>query len=97
MSKYIIRNCPAIYGVFLNKCKKDHYEDGTILCQDCTDCVMKQIVESCKGTEKYYSECIAKNRETFGQYMDEENMTWLMGRSHHSLEILRLLDIQEVE
>jgi hypothetical protein len=58
---------------------------------------MKRIVESCKGTEKYYSECIEKNRETFGQYMDEENMTWLMGRSHHSLEILRLLDIQEVE
>ena len=43
--KYIIRNCPAIYGVFFDKCKKDHYEDGTVLCQDCTDCVMKQIVK----------------------------------------------------
>lgn len=41
---YVIRNCPAIYGVFLDGCKKDHYEDGTVLCQDCTDCVMKQIV-----------------------------------------------------
>lgn len=97
MSKYIIKNCPAIYEYGKGLCCNDLKFDEHTLCQDCTDCVLKQIVEGCKGTEKYYSECITKNRETFGQYMDEENMTWLMGRSHHSLEILRLLDIQEVE
>lgn len=48
MDKYIIKNCPAIYGAFTDGCKKDHYEDGSVLCQDCTDCVMKQIVELCK-------------------------------------------------
>lgn len=59
-SKYVIANCPAIYGVFLDGCKKDHYEDGTALCQDCTDCILKQIVELCKPLntkqpESYYN------------------------------------------
>lgn len=40
MSKYIIRNCPA-YSDYCEEIKS--YE-----CQDCTDCVMKQIVEKCK-------------------------------------------------
>lgn len=51
-SKYIIKNCPAIYGISLDGCKKDHYEDGTVLCQDCTDCLLKQIVDKCE--EKYH-------------------------------------------
>lgn len=34
---YVIRNCPA-YG----EC---YFVDE---CQDCTDCIMKQIVELCK-------------------------------------------------
>ena len=105
MSKYIIKNCPICehcdwdnrYGELEEGyiCKRitiDSFE-----CKDIEQCLLKRIVEKCKETEKYYSECIAKNRETFGQYMDEENMTWLMGRSHHAGEILRLLDIQEVE
>ena len=55
-NKYIIKNCPAIYGFSLGGCKKDHYEDGTVLCQDCSDCVMKQIVDilrenTCKPEE----------------------------------------------
>ena len=52
MSKYIIKNCPAIYGVSPDGCKKDHYEDGIVLCQDCTDCVMKQIYEMCKSQKE---------------------------------------------
>lgn len=64
--KYTIQNCPAIYGVSFNGCKKDHYEDGTVLCQDCTDCVMKQIVELCKEdwedmtVSKFQSELLNK-------------------------------------
>jgi hypothetical protein len=46
MIKYIIKNCPAIYGD--EYCKENTYEDGTVLCQDCTNCLLKQIVELCK-------------------------------------------------
>lgn len=52
MSKYIIRNCPCY----------EHYENSLHLCcdgqgngecQDCTDCVMKQVVDYCLDNEKY--------------------------------------------
>ena len=42
MSKYIIKNCPAIYSD--EYCKENTYEDGSIHCQDCANCVLKQIV-----------------------------------------------------
>jgi hypothetical protein len=45
MSKYIIKNCPARVlftdGYFCRQA------DGNILCQDCTKCVLKQIVKYC--------------------------------------------------
>lgn len=68
-----------------------------MFCQDCTDCLIKQVIEKCKDAEGYYSECICKNRETFNKYMDEENMTWLMGRAHLATCILQLFEIEEVE
>lgn len=51
--KYIIRNCPALYQIngMTNECLGADYQ-----CQDCTDCVLKQIVELCKNvclTEKH--------------------------------------------
>lgn len=49
--KMIIRNCPAYsetQGVYWT-C----YEDNNkLLCQDCTDCVMKQIVELLQQYDK---------------------------------------------
>ena len=75
IDKYIIKNCPAIYGVFTDGCKKDHYEDGSVLCQNCSDCVIKQIIEKCK------------------EKMDTE----FNSGSIFAEEILKLLDIQEVE
>lgn len=45
--KYIIRNCPCYiqYENSLHFCC-DGQGDGE--CQDCTDCVLKQIVELCR-------------------------------------------------
>lgn len=48
--KYIIRNCPAIYGIddgFLCSYRQD--EESEKYCYDCTDCVLKQIIEKCKN------------------------------------------------
>lgn len=44
MVKYIIRNCPANYPVL----GKNECLCGDTECQDCTDCIMKQIVDLCK-------------------------------------------------
>ena len=58
MSKYIIKNCPCFneghpmldyYGECLS------LTDDTQVCQDCTDCVMKQIVELCEQYKKDYN------------------------------------------
>lgn len=48
--KYIINNCPC-YDVGF--CASPHYVSG---CSQCTDCVMKQIVEYCLDNEKYGDE-----------------------------------------
>ena len=47
MSKYIINNCPAILK--MTKVCDDYRttRDNPQLCKNCTDCVMKQIVELC--------------------------------------------------
>ena len=48
--KYIIKNCPCFntgYPIsdFYGECIK--VSDERHLCQDCTDCVLKKIVEKC--------------------------------------------------
>ena len=61
MSKYVIKNCPCYvqYENSLYLCC-DGQGDGE--CQDCTDCVMKQIVELCKErTVGFIEEGFIKN------------------------------------
>lgn len=74
MSKYIIKNCIS-------------YENGLcdnqdVFCQDCTDCVLKQIVEKCKrilSINKGFENEFTFGKMTFAEF------------------ILKDLDIQEVE
>ena len=40
--KYIVKNCPA-YNDYCEEIKS--YE-----CQDCTDCLIKQVIKSCKDS-----------------------------------------------
>ena len=47
MGRYIIKNCEQIHSAD-NFCWSKN-----VLCQDCTDCVMKQIVELCEYYKKY--------------------------------------------
>ena len=52
---YVILNCPAFDSKY-NECHSK-IEPHKIYCKDCTDCVMKQIVERCKRLrEKNYKE-----------------------------------------
>lgn len=48
--KYIIKNCPAIYGIddgFLCSDRED--DESEKYCYDRTDCLLKQIYEICKN------------------------------------------------
>lgn len=87
MSKYIIKNCPAIYKFLNYYCNQDDKK----LCQDCTDCVMKRIVENLRQVA--YA-CHCDNCDGCGYYSgcdDSECGTY------QALKSLELLDIQEVE
>lgn len=79
--KYVIQNCPARVlftdGYFCRQA------DGNILCQDCTDCVMKQIVERCKRVKECTAD-ICTNPYEYATYCETRG-------------VLELLDIQEVE
>lgn len=82
MSKYIIKNCPNFDDYFNpnETCKKRYSQ----YCQDCTDCVLKQIVELAKG---YKEELIDRKTKK------------VVATRYFKLtkEILELLDIEEIE
>lgn len=73
--RYIIKNCEQIHS-------SDNFcWSKNVLCQDCTDCILKQIVELCKETcrKRCTNDCLGTKKHCgYGQ-------------------ILKLLDIQEVE
>lgn len=50
--RYTIKNCPALRGWVCNELFIK--QDIMIDCKDCTDCVMKQIVEKCKLFQNNY-------------------------------------------
>ena len=89
---YVIRNCPAyqtFYSDTTNGSSSTLCTKGftKAYCQDCTDCVMKQIVELC--AEEYHKckhckkECDDKCSQASGFDL--------------TLKIRQLLDVQEVE
>ena len=69
-SKYIIKNCPACrqYQVGIYTCD-DLYDCDLQHCQDCTDCVMKQIVELCVN-EINYSDRWSESRAFAKELLD---------------------------
>lgn len=81
--KYIIKNCPAILRMS-KVC--DAYEttrDLPQLCKDCTDCILKQIVERCKKVRECTAD-ICTNPYEYATYCETRG-------------VLQLLDIQECE
>jgi len=84
-NKYIIRNCPSCYYIYCDKEYECNWRGSGITkpCQDCTDCVIKQIVEKCKNNKKIV-------------YETEFGILTAYKKGSLSDEILELLDIQEV-
>lgn len=78
--KYIIRNCPNYDDYFYpnETCRKKYSQ----YCQDCTDCLLKQIVEKCKRT-------LSINKGSENEFT--------LGKMTFAEFILKDIDIQEVE
>lgn len=74
-NRYVILNCPTLMGNRL--C----YGKVIKQCADCTDCVMKQIVELCK-----------ENLNSLETYVDVRSLECTVLQN-----ILQLLDIQEIK
>ena len=62
MSKYRVKNCPCIYKSYRSDYDCDY--DGP--CEDCTDCLIKQVIEKCK------KECDPTNNDWC---RDKENLS----------------------
>ena len=67
MSKYIIKNCPC-YDHDYEECLNT-FRDEYKKCYDCTDCVLKQIVELCKYYKKH-SDC-GRDCPSFGGFLNK--------------------------
>lgn len=80
--KYIIKNCPSLrmYNVFGVDDRPCCYNKMKY-CEECPDCVMKDIVELCK-----------ENLNSLETYVDVRSYECTILQN-----ILKLLDIQEVE
>jgi hypothetical protein len=92
VSKYIIKNCEVIFrnGDFYF-CQRSENLAKNVYCQNCTDCVLKQIVDNLRQVA--YA-CHCDNCDGCGYYSgcgDTECGTY------QALKSLELLDIQEVE
>ncbi len=84
--KYIVKNCPACrqYQVGIYTCD-DLYDCDLQRCQDCIDCVIKQVIEKLNEAD---NSCEGKNcSECSGFYICH---------SQFANKILQLFNIEEV-
>lgn len=84
MSKYIIKNCPAYSKDALDFCFAKNATQA--ICYNCTNCVMKQIVELCKDEV-----------ELVKKWQEETKYPFKPTAFELAEKILNQLDIQEVE
>lgn len=85
--RYIIKNCPSCYYIYCDKEYECNWRGSGITkpCKDCTDCLLKQIVEKLRILENKSAELSFCE---FKQYVDEVYIQDMFNE---------LLDIQEVE
>ena len=67
-NKYVVKNCPC-YVYYEDKLRLCCDGQGDGECQDCTDCVIKQIVELCKHYKKH-SDC-GRDCPSFGSFLNK--------------------------
>ena len=80
---YIVKNCPVMQ---YHTCEKYG------MCQDCTDCVLKQIVELCRERSSKCERCKA-----YKDYEPTDCLSCSTDDVVFANDILELLNIEEVE
>ena len=86
-SKYIVKNCPSILPM-TKLCDSESIFNCGTYCKDCTDCVIKQVIEKCKDSKLSYSnlEILRTACETNQAY----------GKAVMAEQVLQLFDIEEI-
>ena len=84
MNKYIIKNCPCLYEYGKGDCCNDLKYDQHTLCKDCTDCLIKQVINKCTVA-----------LEVFDKHKDKN--LYAQGRCATTENILQLFEIEECE
>jgi len=75
---YIVKNCPSVcFGELCSKL----FLSYALKCADCTNCVIKQVIEKCKRIKHYF-------RGTDNNYC--------LGKLSLSEDILKMFDIEEI-
>lgn len=87
-NSYIVKNCPS-YATFYPDTGDEPFTacDAKLpskKCQDCTDCVIKQVIEKCK----------AKKLDIYNPSIGNEH--YALANSVLSTQILQLFDIEEI-
>lgn len=82
--KYVVKNCPCIYRSYRTEYDCDY--DGP--CEDCTDCLIKQIYEDVKT--------VYQTPEYFETIKDEQQL--LIESAWHNVAhmVISKLEIEEV-
>ena len=100
MKKYVVKNCPAFQKELITmdfKTGETTVTENdknicigsfkTHLCQDCTNCLLKQIIKKCKDETNKCKKC-----ETFEMYQ------FCLGKNIFAKNLLEeFFDIQEVD
>ena len=88
MSKYIVRNCPAIF-LSPSVCALHHIKTGKAKdCEDISNCLLKQTIDICLQE---------KNNPYELPIIDEDERIHKLGKNELAREILKIWEIVEVE
>ena len=94
-NRYIVKNCPATHENYEDKfvCTTQIKQNGFLCyCQDCTDCVIKQVIEKCK---KRYGKC--ERCKASEDYQPTDCLDYYSNDDVIFAEkILQLFDIEEI-
>lgn len=91
MNKYIIKNCPACNFIAVGNQYRCELLEKTD-CQDCTDCLLKRIVDLCKQKIEFCKNCSKSADVNIDCVECDERGEATLGRC-----ILSMLEIEECE
>jgi len=87
MQKYVVKNCPCNVTTE-DMC--DWENTNETYCEDCTDCLIKQVIEKCKEAKINFEKVALSMKATQSEY------TGTICKAELAHEIIQLFDISEL-